>query len=819
MRLFIILISFLYYQIMLKAQPGNGFENTNQTSLSITGHIIDQNTKQPIEYAQVTIFRSKDTSLVNGTITDTSGMFTMKNISMGRYFIEVGFLGYKKTRINNIIAKPNQTNFSIGDVMLEPLSTQLAEVNVTGQKSNMEYRIDKKVVNVASNLNSIGATAIEALENVPSIQTTIEGDLTLRGSSSFTVLIDGKPSLIGGSDALKQIPASSIDRIEVITNPSAKYEAEGSAGIINVIMKKDFSTGTNGIVNITGGSTLRDIDQSTLSGNFTVNVRKNKVNYFINGDYMDGSNFLSTEHIQTTFSNIGKTDTNSYYRSIGEGLMARDGASFRSGIDYTINDYQSISISGVYEQSQFRRVNESNYLKDTSVITPIFFYQNNSNIKRKNENFRINLDHTFQISEGHELVSNLFYGANVGKLTTSNDQKSTDQNWNPVNDDLIWKSRILEESDGYIGQFKTDYTWEIDPKTRFESGIQANVNSSSNSNIETLMDIELSELEYQFRDNIYGGYLTFSQSTPWFDYQAGIRPEYSDRLIEPTDTSFKLQKMDWFPSIHLSKKFAWDIETQLSFSRRLNRPRAMDLVPTSVKVDKELIRTGNPGLEPEYENAYELSIRKPFMQVAFISLEIFQKTRFGKVERIEQYDPVLKATIYKPENINKEIRTGMETMLNMPLARWINLNGTFSLYRYELIDNRFNTNDKEQYNWETRWTTGFRFKTGTMAQFTFMYESKEIEPQGYDLPNYMALLGIRQEVLDKKGTIAIQVRDLFQTARRDSRTFADNFNSERNYHMISPMFTTTFTYRINNYERKSNQRQREDMNQIDFNGF
>lgn len=234
-------------------RSNQGNYNGNLPTIKITGKIIDSLANQPVEYANIVIYRTKDSSMVTGTISKPDGSFIIEGLRPGRYYIDINFIGYYKKKIGEIKLKPEATSIDMGVINLKRSDITLDEVQVAADRPTIEYKIDKKIINVSQQLTSSGGTAVDVLENAPSVKVDMDGNVTLRGSSNFTVLIDGRPTFLQGSEALEQIPASTIDNIEIITNPSAKYDPEGDAGIINIILKKEKGKGLNGVVNASIG--------------------------------------------------------------------------------------------------------------------------------------------------------------------------------------------------------------------------------------------------------------------------------------------------------------------------------------------------------------------------------------------------------------------------------------------------------------------------------------------------------------------------------------------------------------------------------------
>ena len=257
--------------------------------------IRDSTTDGGIEYATVGLYRQSDSTLVNGIVTDPSGAFDLKGIPDGQYYLDVNFIGYVKKRIHNITITPQSAMVDMGPIVLHPNITQIGDVQVVAQSNRVEYKIDKKVVNVSQDIAASGGTLVQVLENTPSVQVDVEGNVTLRGSGNFQLLIDGKPSVIQGSEGLQQIPASAVQNLEIITSPSAKYDPDGNAGIINIIMKKQKNMGIGGVVNASIGT------RNKYTGDFLLNFRQKKINFFVGAEYANQKNYNKGEGERRTY--------------------------------------------------------------------------------------------------------------------------------------------------------------------------------------------------------------------------------------------------------------------------------------------------------------------------------------------------------------------------------------------------------------------------------------------------------------------------------------------------------------------------------------
>ena len=314
----------------------------------IKGIILDALSKQPMEFANIAIYNSGDSTLIGGGITNAKGEFEIIGLSEGNYFLEAQFIGFEKTKKEDVVLNGANNKFDSGEIMLAPASIAMEDINVTAEKAAVEFKLDKKVVNVSQVISAVGGTAVDVLENTPSVQVDIEGNVTLRGSSSFTVLIDGRPSVLSGSDALRQIPASVLENIEIITNPSAKYEPDGMAGIINLVTKKNKLLGLSGVVNATAGT------GDKYRGDFTLNYRTKKVNWFAGADWRDETNYGSMILDRATIL----PDTTFYRYSEGENNDIRGGSNIKTGAEFFLSDKSTLGVSGEIGHSKNSRVGE-----------------------------------------------------------------------------------------------------------------------------------------------------------------------------------------------------------------------------------------------------------------------------------------------------------------------------------------------------------------------------------------------------------------------------------------------------------------------------
>ena len=817
-KIYYLLIIIILTRLEIFSQPPAGRQNPGnmQMDASISGKVIDNTTGQPVEYASVGLYRMRDSSLVTGGITDATGNFTLNGLSYGRFYAEISFMGYKKSRITGIMLNASQKKAMVGTVKLDPSTTVINAVEVVGERSQMEYKIDKKVINVSQQIVASGGSAIDVLENTPSVQTDIEGNIQLRGSSNFTVLLDGKPSALQGSEALQQIPASAIQNIEIITNPSAKYDPDGTAGIINVLMKKQKINGMNGLINLSAGT------GDKYNGDFLVNYRTSKFNYFLGGDFNDMKFKMKGYLDQRTPSQ--KPDTTDVQVANSEGNMHRSGKGVKAGFDYYINDKNTLSLSGNVSQRAFGRLTNSKYYEFTDPATTDVYYLLTNNMTGPHENYNINLDYRLKFNNpDHQLQATVYYETGTSGHPTDMIQIYTDNKWEHPSDSILQRSE--ENGNENVFRAKIDYTRPMGAKGKLEAGYQGRYEGSKGDYhfrnfigrqwVEDLT--QYNKIDYT--DHIEALYATFSNSMKLFDYQLGLRGEYTNRNLvkKITGQEYPINRIDLFPTVHLSRQLPWELQVQASYSRRINRPDDRDLDPFARYIDNKNLRQGNPALKPEFTDSYELNFQKKISEGLF-SIEGYYRQTNDLISQIKRPNFNDTLTLQTVANFKRDYSLGTELMLDLPIAKWWNFNATSSVYKYH-IDGSIEDSTVAQnaITMNARINSTFRLKWGMQIQANYFYNAPSITPQGTREGFSFTTIGIRQDLLKKKASLTLQVRDLFGTMKFASTSESPNFYSYNRMQRESRVFTLTFTYRINNYKQQA-RRESEGVNESEFNG-
>jgi hypothetical protein len=773
----------------------------------LTGKVVDSDSGNPMEYANIVAFKQADNTMVTGTVSNVQGVFLL-DLPYGRYKVKVKFIGYNIKEIDEVIVNPRSEITDLGIITLEPDANNLKEIDIQADQTPVLYHLDRKIVKVSSNLSATGGSAIDALENTPSINVDIEGNVTMRGSSSFQVLVDGKPSAFSGSDALEMIPVSTIDQIEVITNPSAKYDPEGTAGIINVITKKNALEGISAKVSVSGDT------NGSVGGDLIVNYKTNKANYFISANRND----RSRNGYRESDSYIIENDTNYHKSSMGD----RNGGHIRSGIkigaDYSIGSKGTLTAGVNYGKMEFRRDSESDYREWTDPETIVFNSLSNNFSNYAKESYGVNLDYAHKFNSfGHELKLSGNYKSGV-----SDDESGMEQFDIDDPEAVIYGSKSTENGTDSEYRFKADYTLPFGEEGKFEAGYQLRLEEESEKYdleyvglINEPVGSEMgSTLNSEYNRHISAAYGIFANTVGKFAYQLGLRTEYTDRLLTNKNTGqdFKIDRFDYFPTLHFSVQLPAEMQLLASYARRIDRPRNYYLEPFLTWRDAYTVWQGNPGLSPEYINSYEASFQKRFGK-SYISLELFHRQTVDKHERVRSvYDASSNIMIHTIANVGTDYSTGSEIMLNLNLKKWWNFNVSSSAYHYLIDSELFNT-DNEDYTWYVRGRTSFILPKDFRLQLDANYTAPSVTSQGTMEESFSFGSSIRADFLDRRLSVNLQVQDMFGTGKHEFISRGDNFYSKMLFKRNAPVFRVSLSYKFNNYKDKKGS-----MNGMDMNG-
>jgi outer membrane receptor protein involved in Fe transport len=793
MRNFLSLILFLFVAVQLFAQRLEGGRpegGERPAGRMLTGLVVDEN-NQPIPYAAVSTRPLRDTTRVKGVATNLDGTFEME-LRPGRFNLEISFLSYRNYRQEISL---QEGNLDLGTIKLEPRSELIDEVIVTGEKSYMEMKLDRRVYNVGKDPNNTGSNAQEILETVPSVEVDVDGTVSLRGSSNVRILIDGKPSGLTGistQDALRQLPGSLIEKVEVVTNASARYDAEGEAGIINIVLKKDKRSGLNGSFEANVGYP----HNYGLSAN--LNYRTGKVNIFgsVGGNYRErpgsGSSFQQFFLEDTTFS----------YERTREQNRGGYSANGRFGIDYFIDKKTNITASSMYSRSWNKNLSNLVYtdFDENGVATQIVNRDEEENETGENIEASLNFRRTFKSEE--QLLTADFSWFTRGDLELGD---LTEEGENYV---LLQRTENLESNQNWLAQ--TDYVHPFNDKVKLETGLKATLRRINNDyQVEQQNDSSEWEILDQFNnnfvfdENVYAAYLLASGKIKRFSLQGGVRAEYTDITTELKRTNEKNRQryISFFPSAYLSYEFASNNSIQLSYSRRISRPNFRELIPFFSLTDNRNFFSGNPTVKPIFTHSVELGHLKTWDNGSLLT-SIYYRHSDGDVERISQSDSTGLITTF-PINLSTEDAVGLELSFSYSLFKWwrvmLNANTYYSTTDGQYEEQSFSA---ETFTAQGRFTSKWTIWKRLDVQTAFMYRAPRVTPQGKQLSMYSWDIGLTMDVLKGNGTITFSARDILNSRRRRWEVNTPTLVSTNDFQWRARQFTLSFTYRLNQKKKR-----------------
>lgn len=768
--------------------------NTDEKNF-IKGIVVDSTSSAKLPYANITLMNLTDSSLITGVATGTKGEFTINNIPEGKYFLKISYVGYNPKLISNINVSNNNSYFDLGTIKLEKSAFELEAAEVQGDKVGEEFHLDKKVINVSQNLNVKGGTALDVLENQPSVRVDPDGTVYLRGSSSFKILVNGKPYPLQGSDALKQIPANSIENIELITNPSSAYDAEGTAGIININLKKVEEQSFSGILNINGGN--GDRYNSDFSGSYNVNGLN------LTGG-LDLRKFVYNQ--QQHIERVTSLGANTFNNSIGADIRSvNDQYSIRLGADYIINNNNSTGLTFSFGKVD---INRSLFARSIRYNTNNNYSLNKNYTKMPLDYVNSSLTYNYKINPD---INDLAFELTYNYLNLPNSQFSeeyfTDET-HKVYNEVINKNLSDNFSKRNEGRGKVNYKHKLSDVSNLETGVQINyylrqleiTNRIYDKNIDDyVLDNNLSN-NFDMQNNIYSGFVSFSSEVEGFKFMTGLRGEYNDRFLKQLSLGqdFFFEKMDYFPSLNISKKIN-DHQLQFSYSRRINRPNENLLNPFTFYSDANISVGGNPYLLPEYINSFELNYQKLFGSV-FVSVQNYYRNSNNSIGQTFTVDNTGRINI-RFDNYGNTENIGSEISASYSPITFLKLDPAVNLYSTKINGRENNINyERNFFNWSSRLNATVTFSPETRFMFSGNYMNF-VSAQSESKPFMFLSASLRHEFFDKTMSLTLQTRNLFKASDFEVTTKGSNFDVRALMMQESPIVSLTFSYNFNNFKK------------------
>ncbi|MEJ5301830.1 MAG: TonB-dependent receptor [Bacteroidales bacterium] len=788
----------------------------NQRIGVLKGRIIDAESKTPLEYTNIAIYKKRDSSLVDGTVTDAKGNFILEKLPFGRFYAMISFIGYPTRTVDSIFITPRETEVNLGTIRLKSSGKTLQGVEITEKKSVMEYNLDKKVYNVEQNVVSAGGTAIDIMQTIPAVQVDIDGNVSLRGSGNVTILVDGKPSML---TSLDQLPASMIERVEIVTNPSARYDPDGTTGIINIILKRNKALGINGMISANAGT------GDKYNASFNINYRVKKWNLFTSYDFRQFGGTGTSDLFRETTIN----DTSSYLTQTGNNRRRGNFHNFGLGVDFMPDNYNSFTLSGRYNTRDFTmRENMDNLYQNYLMDTTQFFNRKSSG-DNNNSGFELSFNYTRKFDEKwKEWTADAFYSDGSGDNSNIIDQWMYPNN--PSINPFLIRQQTLSNNTRRVLTAQTDYVSQL-WSGRIELGYKFSYNFNDsdygfyNFNDSTWLIDPTKSNRYVYSEYLNSVYLNYSRKiTDKLYVQAGLRAELanikSDQKTQ--DSVYKNTYFSPYPSAIIKYSFNDKNQLQLSYSRRVNRPGPWVLNPFINYTDPLNLSAGNPSLKPEYSNSLELGYTLQLGNTT-LSPSVYYRNTSGVISRIMTvYPNGTSFTTFR--NQNKAEAYGLEFIVTQQVLQWWRLNGNFSYFHSALMGPDVTGDNSSSNSWTLRFMSMMMIPGVFDLQLSFNYNSPVIfnpsvgggrmggpgggggffmmGSQGRMSENYWADAGLKKDILSGKGTISIRLSDIFKTQKYNITTFGDNFISEAKRTRDSRVLFVGFSYKFNDYKRR-----------------
>ncbi len=786
---------------------------------TVKGKIKDLSTDETMQFVNITVTQAGETKMLKGAITDEAGNFSIAQLPYGDYQLNVSFMGYKPLTRKFSLTKQKPT-VSYNALFIAEDARSIGEVTVTGQRSNMKLEVDRKSFDVSQDILNAGGAASDVLENIPSVEVDNDGNISLRGNTSVEVWINGRASGLNSdnrAEILQQLPAESIERIEVIDNPSAKFSAEGSAGIINIVLKKERKAGYYGSVQA-GGNTRGGVN---TSGNINFNSGKWEGYANIGFRRRKGKGGGDSEQIFT--------NNNQYQRSHSEEKNQGNGLFSRAGITYHATKKDDVSISGMM----------MNGSRDENGLTPYHYGTlGNATDSRLMTRKTGSGDNSMEMYHGelnyrHNFTDKHFLDFTVGLNKWKMDDGNIYQDSTVYYDEDKATEYSYQRRPMHINnrstEIKLDYENPISDKWLLQAGYQGNINRE-NSPQESFVDNTSWDGNNQKEDEAYFNrfiynmdlhavYATSTLKLGKFGIMAGLRGEYwkvktesydyaQEHDASKRDKPFKKDFFQLFPSVFLSYQLTESQQLQLNYTRRLQRPWGGQLNSFKNTRDASMISFGNPELTPEYSNSFSLNYLKTWAQQSLLVSAYYRPTT-DVIQRIN-YRSSSDGLMYQTNmNVAKSVSTGLELVLKNKIGRCFDLTTNANAYYYKLngfaydIDGQTVTGEgNSNFTWNARMQGSLILPYDISVQLTGNYRSRQVVTQGYRKPNYDVDFGLRKNFFNKAFTLAVNVRDIFNSRKFDVYTSSDSFTRHETHWRNGRTLNATLTWNFGNMKAK-----------------
>ncbi|OUJ70543.1 TonB-dependent receptor domain-containing protein [Hymenobacter crusticola] len=753
-----------------------------QNGGTVSGKLQDQSNNQPLPFANVVLLKTQDSSFVAGAQTSENGAFAVEKVATGTYLLRATVVGYQPFR-KTVALTATAPSIQLGTLRVAPSAVQLKGVVVQGEKAAVVDNLDKKVINVSKDLNSTGGTAVDVLQNVPSVSVDQSGQVSLRGTPNVTIYVDGKPA--PSTFRLDQLPASRIENVEVITNPSARYSAAGSGGVINITLKKQQKDGWNGQAVANVGT------QDKYNTSLNLNRKAGKLNFF--GSYDGSDNRWHGAGDLHQVATVGNSTTRTDQDSRNVSHNSYHGG--RVGLDYDLTDNQKLTVAADLSRNKgWERENLTTLLTRNNDAPLALRNLGYDDEQQRELDLSTDYRRTWAGQKGRELTANVTYvdvdvDVTVGQRVLDGPIEYPKQERQQKYD--VGLSLLM-------GQ--VDYVHPLGEKSHLDVGLKTE-NLFTNGGVEYLLqDADAATFtrqdafsyNYRYERNVHAGYATYQAEVGKWNYQGGLRAEYTNLTgnVVPSFGNFNQHFLNVFPSATVARTLAGDQRVQLSYSRRLNRPDFMQFLALPIYSDQRNYRIGNPNIRPEYVNAFELGHQVSLGQMSLTSTLFWRQTN-QSLQSIREIDTAATRLSGQPDfitrtsyrNFGQTNNYGAELSITQPVAKWWKITASGSFFRNELTSFSGDGRNRANYTGTARLMNTFNPTKTLDVQLTSNYRGAVITAQGRMASVYSTDVALRQRLFNDKAALTLRLSDIFNTKRQYTELYSEgltaNFHNKR----------------------------------------
>lgn len=779
-----------------------------QNSGTITGIVVDKNGNTPIESADVTLFKSGDSTVVKGTATDKEGKFSFTDIPFGKYTVRANFVGYSTMNVKGIVLSADKSSHTLEPVKLSSGTATTEEIVVETEKSAITFDGDKKVFNVGQNPMSQSGSLADLLKNIPSVSVDADGNVSLRGNTNVKITVDGRPFGLDGqnrSTLLEQIPANQIESIELVTNPSSKYEAEGVSGIINIVTKKTKVFGYNGNLSLNAGT------GDKYSGSLNLNLKSNNVQFFTNYNYgltnftiTGGTNRINSQSI------TANTFTQNYD---GNGRVKSHFA--KGGLDYFINPQNTLGLSVTYQNSARKRgeITSSREFDINNTLTSDFTSDFTTNIK--NNTLDIALNHSFKFKNPKQtLTTDAIYSQN----NNEEDNYTIENNIFPSTNNPDQTKELSKVNDKDFS-IQSDYVHPFSEVSKLEAGYKIRYRDKKNDYSSSSYDYNLNQYTvnpnltniFKYNDLVSAAYVQYSGAFGIISYTMGTRVEQTNTksTLVNSGAENKRNYFDVFPSANISAKLSKTNEMQLSYSRRIRRPGMWEINPFVNSSDPNNYYSGNPNLKPEYTDSYELSYIQ-YLPGTSLTPTLFYRRTKDLISRTRSFIDS-NTTLTTFVNYTNSKSYGAELIFNSQPVQFWNINGSVSYFKTEVdASNISSSYVNEGSTWSARVSSSLFLPLQFSLQMSYFYSGDIIAAQATVEPFSSFDASLKKDFFNGRVTTTFRVSDIFNTLK-----FKVNINNDASFKELlerkrdTRVFNFTLSYKFGEADKNQPRRRRD----------